>query len=116
MHIVSRNFYHACVDFYCNSPFCIYRKGVGKNFRAQLTMQTFRMALQSLQKIKVSQYSIRAKNHKVSLQRLTKVALTSFDNKMYLMPCGVHAYAYGNVNIVRDLHLGICSFCQRTTT
>ena len=48
----------------------------------------------------------------MTVERASKVAFSSFDDKMYLMPCKIHAHPYGSVLIAQNLKNDRCSFCS----
>lgn len=88
-------------------------KGVNRSFRNRVSMDTFLTALNFIYRHKVSQNTIRSRDHVVTVERLTKVAFTSFDDKMFIMPCGLHSYPYHSDLIRQDMERGVCSFCPR---
>ena len=42
---------------------------------------------------------LRSENHKIVVSRVHKVALSSYDDKRYLLNDGIHSLAYGHYKI-----------------
>lgn len=69
-------------------------KGVQKRAREQFTMAQFRSVLKNFKTINAESYLIKSKTHRLYTQKLRKVALSSSDDKRYLLPCGIHTIPY----------------------
>lgn len=74
-------------------------KGVTKAARQTLNMQIFRNVVNSFSKVHAEQYCIRSRNHHLFTQRIKKIALSSTDDKRYLLSCGRHSAPYKRQNI-----------------
>lgn len=86
-------------------------KGITKAYRKTLRFASFTNCLKNISKKKVVQYRIQSKNHIVHTLKINKTAFTSFDDKRYLMNCGVHSLPYGSKYIKVMSEKDKCIFC-----
>ena len=73
-------------------------KGVGKQARQNLTLAAYRSCIIHFNLVKAIMYCIRSKKHDLYTQRIKKVALSSSDDKRYILECGRHTRPYGFTN------------------
>jgi hypothetical protein len=59
----------------------------------------------------VVQVVLRSRLHVIDTEQQTKRALSSYDDKRYVLSCGVHTLAYGNVKIEDGTLQDGCPFC-----
>ena len=85
-------------------------KGVKKSVRNRIPFDAFKDCVMKLCKKESTQYSIQSKKHQNKLIRVTKVSMTSFDDKRYLM-CGKHSVPYGSRLIREYLEKKHCPLC-----
>jgi hypothetical protein len=86
-------------------------KGVRKGFRKKIPMSAFRKCIEGLSSESVTQYAILGRDHRLYTVKNRKRAFSSFDDKRFVLPCGVHTLAHGNVRIKT---LGNdCPFCSK---
>jgi hypothetical protein len=71
-------------------------KGVGKVGRNNLTLDMYKECLESFKSLKAVTYNIQAFNHRVFTQRIKKVALSTLDDKRFLLDCGKHTLPHGH--------------------
>ena len=71
-------------------------KGIGKKAKTGLTLKTFRNVIANFSQIKADMYTIRSKNHQLYTQKLNKIALSTTDDKRFLMDCGRHTLPHGS--------------------
>ena len=72
-------------------------KGIKKS---ELERLKFDMYVQCLQDSSITTHSfkqIRSFRHHLVTKDMKKVGLCSYDDKRYLLPCGIHSYAYGHI-------------------
>ena len=89
-------------------------KGVKKAAKKEIPFSAFRDCVLGTEKTRmvtqqVTQYSIQSRKHQNRLVKSVKVAFTTFDDKRYLFPCGVHSVPYGSRLIKK--RGGACVFC-----
>ncbi len=60
-----------------------------------------------------AQNVLRSQLHVISTEQQVKRSLSSYDDKRYILPCGVHTLAYGNALIGAGLGAG-CPFCAQS--
>ena len=85
-------------------------KGISKTGKAKIGMDKYKKCLEDVITIRTQMYTIRTKKNKIFTQHLDKVALSSFDDKRWLMECGIHSYPYGSSEYVNnDLTCKTCS-------
>ena len=86
-------------------------KGVTKGYKKTLDFHQFKKCVETFAKTTVKQYHIRASNHVVKTLKVHKTCFSSFDDKRYLMPCGIHSVAYGSRLIAKVERTNECCFC-----
>jgi hypothetical protein len=87
-------------------------KGVAKAYRKRIPFEDYKRCITSITSHSVESYSIQSKNHIVRTIKSTKKCFSSFDDKRYIMPCGIHTVGYGSkyIRIVEEMN--ICPFCE----
>lgn len=62
-----------------------------------------------------AQVILRSRLHVISTELQVKRSLSSYDDKRYIFPCGLHSMAYGNVHLTAAAAAseGSCPFCIR---
>ena len=88
-------------------------KGVPKMARRRLTMAVYRACLTSLREIRVHCVKLQPKEYRMYLRSCRRTALSTYDCKRYLWPCGIHSCPYGSRLIVESVD-GSCPFCGHT--
>lgn len=87
-------------------------KGVKTNVRKKIPFEEFKeTVVGSPRAYQVTQHLIQAKNHVNRLVKVTKTAMTSFDDKRSLAPCGIHSYPYNSKLIQYTEEQGKCFYC-----
>jgi hypothetical protein len=86
-------------------------KGVTKAYKKTFNFDSYLDCLKQNQVLSVTQYNIRSRDHQLTLDKSTRQALTSYDANRYLLPCGVHSYAYGCMWIETIQSLSFCPYC-----
>ena len=81
---------------YTHSTSVVY-KGVGKTARDELTLDAYRSCITDFGQVKTFMHVIRSVNHTLYTQVLRKVALSSTDDKRYLLDCGKHTRPHGSL-------------------
>ena len=74
-------------------------KGVQKSVKKILNHELFKECLLNKGKVKRFMTQLRSKNHQIVVSRVRKVALSSYDDKRYLLKDGIHSLAYGHYKI-----------------
>lgn len=87
-------------------------KGVTKGYRKTINFQQFKQCIETFAKTVLQQYHIRANNHIVRTLKISKTCFSSFDDKRYLMPCGIHSVPYGSKFICNAELNKRCVFCS----
>jgi hypothetical protein len=83
-------------------------KGVGKGFRKEIPFTEFKNCLTSIKDYQVRHFAIRAQDHVIRTVTGTRKCFSSFDDKRYLLNCGIHSEPYGSVYICEDSFCEIC--------
>lgn len=89
-------------------------KGITKAYKKTIRFEIFKHCITHISKKTVRQYRIQSKNHIIHTLKIRKVAFTSFDDKRYLLPCGIHSVPYGSVLIQKAIKNKKCCFCDET--
>jgi hypothetical protein len=97
-------------------PFSSKCKGVSKSYRKTIPYETFKQCITEICQQSISQVSIRAKSHVVQTLKSQKICFSSFDDKRYLMECGIHSVPYGSRLIETSKRLNGCYYCIRDKT
>ncbi len=71
-------------------------KGITKPARSKLSINTFRNVVNGAKNIYSDIYAIHSKKRELYTQRITKIALSSSDDKRYLKMCGIHSLPHGS--------------------
>lgn len=88
-------------------------KGIAKPFRNGLKMETFQKCLDEISSFSTMQRTLTSKNHTIKIQKTNKLCFSSYDDKFYLLKCGVHTRPYGMRNFRgRLLNNDICYTCE----
>jgi hypothetical protein len=74
-------------------------KGVSRGVAAGFKVDDYRDILQSGSRNYVTQCTLRSKQHNIQMIEQTKVGLSAYDDKRYLLPDGVTSLAYGHWRI-----------------
>lgn len=82
-------------------------KGVGKQARKTLTLDMYRSCIKNFKQIKAEMFCIRSTKHNLYTQSIKKVALSSADDKRYLLGCGRHTLPHGFQHGFND-----CAICD----
>ena len=79
-------------------------KGVPKSVVKQsMNFDHYRNCLMTGEKVMAQFYSLRSRDHTIHTERVTKVALSSNDDKRYLLTDGSHGtLAHGHMDIPKD--------------
>jgi hypothetical protein len=84
-------------------------KGVVKAYRKGLTMDVYQKCIDEISRFETKQRSLVSKNHVIQLQKRVKLAFTSYDDKFFLLDCGIHTRPYGHYKNCQS-H---CQICER---
>lgn len=74
-------------------------KGVTKAYKKTIDFQRFKDCIETFSKTVLQQYHIRSTNHVVKTLKVQKTCFSSFDDKRYLMPCGIHSVQIGRAHV-----------------
>jgi len=86
-------------------------KGVSKGYKSTIDFDKFRKCITSISKTELQQYQIRSSNHVVKTLKVGKIAFSSFCDKRYLFPCGIHSTPYGS-KLIKEAELSKkCPVC-----
>lgn len=84
-------------------------KGVKKSFKKELKMKAYKECLYSISVQHVTQLSIRSINHRIHIRKEKRVAFSSFDDKFYVLRCGIHSVPYGShLTSIYDQNCKMC--------
>ena len=84
-------------------------KGVVRSAKKRFTLDTYRDCVQNIDKVRASMYCIRSRKHQLYTQHISKIALSSFDDKRWLYSCGKHTIAHGAKHAEKEK----CNECRR---
>lgn len=85
-------------------------KGISKNYRKKIPFSSYEKCVEAVSSHTQSQYTLSSKSHKMRLIKSEKLAFSSFDDKTYLLPCGIHSLPYFSSEIKDNMKN--CTFCM----
>ena len=85
-------------------------KGVAKAFRKKIPVSSFARCLEEICSYTTTQFTLRSKNHQIQLAKQQKLCFSSYDDKMYLLDCGLHSLPYYSSEICDNVPK--CTFCD----
>ena len=74
-------------------------KGVTKAGKQSLDIETYRSCVRDFNQVETTMHNISSKNHVMYTQETRRIALSSTDDKRYLLPCGIHTLPIGHFRI-----------------
>lgn len=84
-------------------------KGITKGYKKRIKFSDYLNCVKTIDSYEIEQFQIRSKTHKVFTAKIKKLAFSSFDDKRYLLNCGIHSLAYGHY-MLRDGDID-CPYC-----
>lgn len=85
-------------------------KGISKRYRKNIPFSAFENCLNSIQSFATHQYKLSSKSHIIRLVKNTRLCFSSYDDKNYLLKCGIHSLPYFSREIEKNIDK--CSFCK----
>lgn len=85
-------------------------KGITKGYRNTIPFEKFKQCIEQFSRVRLDQYQIRAKNHALKTLLINKLCFSSFDDKRFLLDCGIHSVPYGSI---LTKYVGTCPFCAK---
>lgn len=85
-------------------------KGIVKSFRRKIPISAYEKCLKEIQSHTTTQYILRSKTHEIQLAKQKKLCFSSYDDKLFMLPCGIHTLPYGSHEITTNLFA--CTFCM----
>jgi hypothetical protein len=79
-------------------------KGIAKPAKKKFTLEMYRRCIQTQYQSTAKMVCLRAKDHVITTREITKLALSSSDDKRHLLRCGVHTLALGH----EDIEIATC--------
>jgi hypothetical protein len=86
-------------------------KGVRKGYKKTIPFKAFKKCIQEISSVRVTQFNITSKNHKVETSRIDKLCFGSFDDKRHILSCAIHSVPYGSKYITSSSNS--CMFCKK---
>ena len=77
-------------------------KGVQKSVKKTLQHDLFKSCLFDHQSVRRSMTQLRSINHQIVVNRVNKIALSSYDDKRYLLDDGVQSLANGHYSLEKN--------------
>ena len=89
-------------------------KGIAKKYQKKLKFKAYEKCIKHICKYSLTQHTIRSKKHRISSISTHKLAISSFDDKRWLCPCGIHSLAYASIHIKKVKKSKLCPFCKKS--
>lgn len=86
-------------------------KGVGRFFRKRIPFVEYKKCIDNITSHRVNQYSIQSKNHVIRTMKFDRLCFSSFDDKRFILSCGIHSAPYGSSLIALERKTQTCPFC-----
>lgn len=77
-------------------------KGLSKNFKKQIGIEHFERCLSEITTVEATQKLLRSKNNQIQLINQRKNVLSSYDDKHFLLNCGICSVPFGSVYIEKN--------------
>lgn len=77
-------------------------KGLSKAFKKNLGMEHYDRCLNKIQTVQATQKLLRSKNNSVQLVKMKKTVMSSYDDKHYLLNCGICSVPFNSIYIVKN--------------
>jgi len=75
-------------------------KGVKRSHaQKHIKHQQYKACLFDKKETTATFHTLQSKNHKIKTEKLTKIALSCYDDKRFLLPDNINSLAYGHVRI-----------------
>ena len=74
-------------------------KGVTKAYRKTIPFEEYKKCVMSKHDVTVTQHVIRSKDHTIRTLKMNRRCFSSFDDKRYILRCGIHSLPYGHHRI-----------------
>lgn len=93
-------------------------KGIAKPAKAKFTMEMYQKCIKTQYESTAKMVCLRATNHIITTREISKIALSSSDDKRHLLRCGIHTLALGHedieINCVNgvDESTAFCYICK----
>jgi hypothetical protein len=86
-------------------------KGVTRAYKKTIAFDQFTNCLRKLDLVRVTQFQIRSKDHKLYTAKVDKLCFSSFDSKRHLFDCGIHSVPYGSIfiDLAADISCPMCA-------
>lgn len=94
-----------------NSSYHTKCKGIKKSFRKKIPVSSFVRCLEQICSYDTTQYTLGSKNHQIRLAKQQKLCFSSFDDKTFLLSCGVHSVPYYSARILANSDA--CEICYK---
>ena len=97
-------------DAECTQSKC---KGVGKGFCRRIPFAEYKKCVTAIDKHRVDQYSIQSRDHVIRTMKYDRLCFSSFDDKRWILSCGIHSVPYGSYVIGLADSVSECPFCSQ---
>ncbi len=87
-------------------------KGVTRSYRQKLTFENYKKCVLTYESVHIKQVQMRSKTHCIYTAEISKLAFSSFDDKRYLLNCGIHSLPYGSALIPSVNDQDYCPLCK----
>jgi hypothetical protein len=77
-------------------------KGVRKAYKKTINFDAFLSVLKERKEHRMKQFVIQSRNHVLSLSSVNKLCFSSFDDKRFLLSCGIHSLPYGHYRLLGE--------------
>lgn len=74
-------------------------KGLSRNFKKQIGIEHFERCLKEITVVEANQKLLRSKNNQIQLINQRKTVLSSYDDKHFLLSCGICSVPFGSAYI-----------------
>lgn len=86
-------------------------KGAKKSIiKRDMRLDMYKSCLTSINKLRIASSRLQSRDYKMYLLRTRKVALSSYESKRYVWPCGIHSHPYGSWQVLQGITT--CPHCH----
>lgn len=84
-------------------------KGLSRNYQKSLKMEHFEQCLNDISSFSTVQRTLMSQKHRITLAKQRKLCFSSYDDKFYILDCGIHTRPFGSWEHLN--HKSACGEC-----
>jgi hypothetical protein len=95
----------------CNEKDDLKAKGLKRSIISELSMENYLSCLRNISTTHHNYKQIRSFRHQIVTQKQQKIGLSPFDDKRYILDCGIHTLGHGHYKTKSSPQFNHCNEC-----